>query len=201
MEKKGILLVFSGPSGAGKGTICRAVRQGDPSLRLSVSATTRLPRKGEVDGVDYFFLKEKEFREMIANGQFLEWAEVYGNYYGTPVDFVRQELEQGRDVILEIDIQGALQVKKKFPEAVLIFIAPPSKTELITRLFARGTDSAGEVQKRINCTAAELKLADRYDYIIVNDDLDRALNKVQAIITAEKSRPRFFNTYYSRFES
>jgi len=198
--EKGILLVISGPSGAGKGTICRAVRQSDPSLRLSVSATTRSPRKGEVNGIDYFFLNEKEFREMIAGGQFLEWAEVYGNYYGTPVNYVRQELERGRDVILEIDIQGALQVKKKFPEAVLVFIAPPSKTELIARLSARGTDSAGEIAKRINCTAAELKLADRYDYIIVNDDLDRALNKVRAIITAEKSRPRFFNTGYSRFE-
>lgn len=201
MEKKGLLLVFSGPSGAGKGTICRAVKQKNPSLRLSISATTRPPRKGEVDGVDYFFLKEKEFKKMIEGGRLLEWAEVYGNYYGTPVDFVQAELDRGNDVILEIDTQGALQVKKKFPEAVLIFIAPPSRSELISRLESRGTDSAGEIQKRLSCTTVEMGLANRYDYIVINDDIEQALGKINAIITAEKSRPRFFKSYFAQFQN
>ena len=199
MKRKGILLVFSGPSGAGKGTVCSALRRDDPGFRLSVSATTRPPRSGELDGVHYFFLKRDDFRKMIDEGQLLEWAEVYGNYYGTPRRFVQETLDRGEDVILEIDIQGALQVKEKFPEAVLIFIAPPSMAELRSRLTARGTDSREEIERRLGCTVAEMKLAGRYDYIVINDEITRALDKVRAIITAEKSRPRYFTSFFEQF--
>lgn len=199
MKRKGVLLVFSGPSGAGKGTVCKALKQGNPVFRLSISATTRLPRSGEVDGVHYYFLKKDIFKEMIEDGQLLEWAEVYGNYYGTPRRFVQEALEQGNDVILEIDIQGALQVKEKFPEAVLIFIAPPSKTELESRLISRGTDSREEIQKRLSCTVGEMKLASRYDYIVINDEVLRAVKTVRAILTAERSRPQYFKSFFAEF--
>lgn len=199
MERKGVLLVFSGPSGAGKGTICRVLQQDNPAFRLSVSATTRPPRSGEVDGVHYHFLKREVFKEMIEDGQLLEWAEVYGNYYGTPRRFVREALDQGNDVILEIDIQGALQVKEKFPEAVLIFIAPPSRSELESRIVSRGTDSLEEIQKRLSYTTGEMKLASRYDYLVINDEVMRAVDKVRAIITAEKSRPRHFESFFAQF--
>ena len=199
MDRKGILLVLSGPSGAGKGTICRALQQDSPALVLSVSATTRPPRSGEVDGVHYHFLEREVFQEMIEDDQLLEWAEVYGHYYGTPRRFVLDTLEEGKDLILEIDIQGALQVKEKFPESVLIFIAPPSKPVLISRLFARGTDAPEEIQKRLSCTASEMKLAGRYDYLVLNDQVTRALETIRSIILAEKSRPRYFTSFIAQF--
>jgi len=200
MVKKGVLLVFSGPSGAGKGTICKALQQDNPSLRLSVSATTRPPRIGEVDGVHYYFLKREAFKKMIQNEELLEWAEVYGNFYGTPRRFVKEALDQGYDVILEIDIQGALQVKEKIPEAVLIFIAPPSKSELEARLTSRGTDSPEEIQKRLSCTISEMELARRYDYIVINDNIRQALEKIRAVITAEKLRPRYHEPFFAQFK-
>jgi len=199
--RKGVLLIFSGPSGAGKGTICKALQQENPSLRLSVSATTRPPRIGEVDGVHYYFLKRETFQEMIQNEDFLEWAEVYGNYYGTPGRFVKEALDQGEDVILEIDIQGALQVKEKIPEAVLIFIAPPSKSELESRLTFRGTDSPEEIQKRLNRVSAEMELARRYDYIVINDSVMHVLEKIRAVITAEKLRPRYQEAFFHSFKN
>ncbi len=188
MGKKGLLLIISGPSGAGKGTIVKALRREIPTLIVSISATTRQARGGEVDGVDYFFLERDIFNKMIDEGQLLEWAQVYGNYYGTPRHFVLEALERGNDVILEIDIQGALQVKKKLPEAVLVFIAPPSRTELQQRLFGRKSDSREEIEKRLQCTAGEMKLAAGYDYIVVNDSIRRAIDNIQAIILAEKCR-------------
>ncbi len=197
-EEKGILLVFSGPSGVGKGTICRALQQDDPSLQLSVSATTRPPRKGEVDGIQYYFLSKDSFTKMIEEGQLLEWAEVYGYYYGTPRRFVQETLDRGNDVMLEIDIQGALQVKEKFSEAVLIFIVPPTRSELISRLVSRGTDSPKEIKKRLGCTSAEIKLASHYDYIVINDEIQSVLNKIRAIITAEKSRPRHYKKFINQ---
>ncbi|OPX86774.1 MAG: Guanylate kinase [Pelotomaculum sp. PtaB.Bin104] len=196
---KGILFVVSGPSGTGKGTICKALLDGDPALRLSISTTTRSPRIGEVEGEHYFFLTKEIFSQMIREGQFLEWAEVYGNYYGTSRQFVLETLEQGSDVILEIDIQGALQVKEKFPEAVLIFVSPPSMSELKERLIVRGTDSLAEIEKRLSYTADELKLAGRYDYVVINDNLAKAVEKVRAIITAEKSRPWHFKAFFAQF--
>ncbi len=199
MGKKGLLLVFSGPSGAGKGTICRALLNEMPSLRLSVSATTRPPRSGEVEGKHYFFLKREVFKKMIEEGQLLEWAEVYGNYYGTPLQYVQKTLAGGSDVILEIDIQGALQVKEKFPEAVLVFIVPPSKSDLRLRLLNRGADAEGEVAKRLASVSSEMIFAGRYDYIIINDVIDSAVSNARAIIRAEKSRPDFLEDFLVNF--
>ncbi|HOV78497.1 MAG TPA: guanylate kinase [Bacillota bacterium] len=199
MDKKGMLLVFSGPSGAGKGTVCKALLEDNPNLLLSVSATTRPPRTGEIDGVNYFFLKHDQFEKMIEDNQLLEWAKVYGNYYGTPGGFVQESLAQGYDVILEIDTQGALQVKEKIPEAVLIFIAPPSFFHLRERLTGRRTDSEDDIKRRLSSVAEEMKMASRYDYIVVNDDVEKAANKVCAIISAEKSRSRHFNRFISQF--
>ena len=188
MVEKGLLLIISGPSGAGKGTIVKELRRALPNLYISISATTRLPRGSEVDGIDYYFLERAVFDKMIKEGQLLEWAEVYGNFYGTPCNSVQEALERGNDVILEIDIQGALQVKKKLPEAVLIFIAPPSKTELKQRLIGRKSDSLGEIEKRLKCMTGEMKLAAGYDYFIINDSINRAIDNIQAIISAEKCR-------------
>jgi len=199
VKKKGLLLVLSGPSGAGKGTVCRALLKDQPSLRLSVSATTRPPRQGEVDGVDYFFLDNEVFQNLIKEGQLLEYAEVYSNYYGTPLRFVDDGLAEGSDIILEIDIQGALQVKEKYPMAVLIFIAPPSRHELEKRLYSRGADSSEVIKNRLRCTAGEMKLANRYDYILINDDVERVVEKIKSIITAEKSRPRYFESFLDSF--
>jgi len=192
LERKGLLLVISGPSGAGKGTLCRALLKSDPALSLSISVTTRSPRPGEVDGTDYFFMEKDSFEKMIKDGQFLEWAFVYGNYYGTPFEFVQESLRLGKDILLEIDIQGALQVKEKFPEAVLIFIAPPSLSVLEARLVSRGADSKEEIRKRLSSTAGEMALARQYDYVVINDKVARAVKNIKAIITAEKSRPRLF---------
>lgn len=197
--RKGLLLVLSGPSGAGKGTVCRSLLKNDPSLRLSVSATTRPPRQGEVHGVDYFFLELEAFKKMIEDGRLLEYAEVYNNYYGTPLSFVEEALEEGRDIILEIDIQGALQVKEKYPGAVLIFIAPPSRYDLEKRLVSRGADSGEVIEKRLRCAAGEMKLAYRYDYIIINDEVERVVDKIKSILTAEKSRPRYFEAFLKGF--
>ena len=138
---KGVLLVVSGPSGAGKGTICQMLRDQLPDLGYSISVTTRTPRTGEVDGESYFFKTIPEVKQMIEKGELLEYAEVYGNYYGTPRKYVEEQLESGRDVLLEIDIQGALQIKKRFPEGVFVFIVPPSLDELSARIYKRGTDS------------------------------------------------------------
>ncbi len=199
MDRKGLLLVFSGPSGTGKGTVCKALMKGSSGLCLSVSATTRLPRKGEVKSDSYFYLLEEDFKKMVRDGQFLEWAEVYGNYYGTPLPFVQEAMDRGDDIMLEIDIQGAFQVKEKIPEAVLIFVAPPSMTELRQRLTERAADSPGEIKKRSDCAIDEMKLAVKYDYIIINDELALAVEQARAIITAEKCRSRHFKSYLAEF--
>ncbi|WP_088555018.1 guanylate kinase [Calderihabitans maritimus] len=187
---QGLLIVISGPSGAGKGTLCSALQRKMPNLRYSISATTRPPRKGEIDGVNYYFFSKEEFLKKVEAGEFLEWAEVYGNYYGTLKSEVGKLLKQGADVLLEIDIQGAMQIKKKFPQAVFIFIVPPSLEELRKRIIKRGTDSPEVIEKRLRCAADELSFIDEYDYVVVNDELEKALDKLVAIITAEKCRSR-----------
>ena len=191
---KGVLLVVSGPSGAGKGTICSMLREQLPDLGYSVSVTTRQPRTGEVDGVNYFFKTVDEVKEMISKDELLEYAEVYGNYYGTPRDYVMKQLEAGKDVLLEIDIQGALQVKKRFPEGVFVFIVPPSLDELSARIYKRGTDSENVIKRRLASAASELTYAAEYDYIIVNDVAEKAADKVLTIMEAE--RYRVARTYF-----
>jgi guanylate kinase len=190
--RKGILIVISGPSGAGKGTVNRALLSLLSDLSYSISATTRLPRNGETNGVNYYFVTGEKFQEMIAADKLLEWAKVYDNYYGTPRQAVEKMLEEGRDVVLEIDIQGALQVKEKYPDAVLIFIAPPSPAELERRLRRRGADAPQEIEKRLRSAAAEMSLAGRYDYVVVNDEVERAVSKICSIITAEKCRSQYY---------
>ena len=188
MKPQGVLLVLSGPSGAGKGTICHKLREKRNDLSYSVSATTRAPRKGEVDGKDYFFITIDRFKEMIANDEMLEYAEIYGNYYGTPKPYVMDILGHGKDVVLEIDPQGALQIKKHFPDAVFVFIVPPSLDELTQRIYNRGTDSEEVIKRRLSAATSELEYSSKYDYIIVNDEVEKATNKVSNIIDAERNR-------------
>ena len=191
---QGVLLVVSGPSGAGKGTICQILREQLPDLGYSISVTTRQPRVGEVDGKSYFFKTVPEVQKMIAKGELLEYAEVYGNYYGTPRKYVMDLLQSGHDVLLEIDIQGALQIKERFPEGVFVFIVPPSLDELSARIYKRGTDSEEVIKRRMASAASELTYAAKYDYIIVNDIATKAANKVLTIMEAE--RYRVARTYF-----
>lgn len=188
MGQQGILIVLSGPSGTGKGTICRELLAMYPNLNYSISATTRAPRNGEIHGVNYLFIAKEKFQSMIENDELLEWAEVYGNYYGTPRRYVMEMLHSGKDVVLEIDIQGAMQVKEKFPEGVFIYIVPPSIDELADRIYKRGTDSTEVIQKRLSSVSIELASAYHYHYVVVNDNLQEAVTKVEAIIAAEKCR-------------
>lgn len=183
-----LLVVLSGPSGAGKGTLCRALLLAMPGLRYSVSATTRPPRPGEVEGENYFFVRPDRFREMREAGEFLEWAEVYGHCYGTPRRAVEEMLARGEDVILEIDIQGALQVKRIFPQGVYIFVAPPSLEELARRITGRGADSPEAIARRLASAGEELTHVSQYDYVVVNDRVEDAVAKLRAIIVAEKCR-------------
>lgn len=189
-HRDGKLFVISGPSGAGKGTICKALMEdSDPArLALSVSMTTRQPREGEVHGVHYFFVTMEEFLQTIEEDGFLEHAEVYGNRYGTPKAMVLEQLSKGVDVILEIDIQGALNVKKAYPEGIFIFILPPSMAELRKRLTGRGTDSPEQIDLRLSKTLSEIAYIEEYDYCVVNGELDEAVRRVKAILIAEHSR-------------
>lgn len=180
---KGRLFVISGPSGTGKGTICNELVK-DDKIRLSVSMTTRSPREGEIDKVSYFFASKEEFLEKIDADGFLEYAEVFGNYYGTPKMEVLELLDEGIDVLLEIDVQGALQIKSTYPEAVLVFILPPSMKELRSRLSGRGTEAPEVVEHRLSKAAHEISFATQYDYAIVNDSLDEAIDNVKLVIKA-----------------
>ena len=167
MSDRGLLIVISGPSGAGKGTICANIRKEMPNLVYSVSMTTRAPRVGEEEGVNYFFRSKEEFETLLSENAFLEYAKVYDNYYGTPKQHVMDLLDDGKSVLLEIDIQGAMQVKERFSDAVFIYIVPPSLTELSERLHNRGTDAKEVIDKRLSLACSELALAHRYDYIVV----------------------------------
>lgn len=187
-NNRGVLIVISGPSGAGKGTICKALLEKHKNIYLSVSATTRLPREGEVEGVNYYFLTKDDFEEKVRNNGFLEYANVHGNFYGTPKVNVEKMLEDGKDVILEIDIQGALQVKENFKEGVFIFILPPSMEELKQRIIKRGSETEESLMTRFKNAYKEINYVSKYNYAVVNDTLEVAVAKVEGIITAEKCR-------------
>jgi guanylate kinase len=187
-NERGILIVLSGPSGVGKGTVCKSLRQCAPELVYSVSATTRAPRQGEVDGVNYFFKTKEQFQKMIQENQMLEWAEYVGNYYGTPRKFVEETLNAGKDIILEIEVQGALKVKHTFPEGVFVFLLPPSMDELKSRIVGRGTDSQESIRNRMSVAVDEIRLMEQYEYAIVNDHVEHACSSIQSIIVAEHCR-------------
>lgn len=182
---RGILIVLSGPSGVGKGTVCNALRKVSTDLIYSVSATTRTPRQGEIDGVNYFFKTREQFQQLIDADEMLEWAEYVNNYYGTPKRFVEETLRSGKDVILEIEVQGALKVKQKFPEGVFIFLLPPSLDELQNRIVTRGTETDEVIRSRMSVAVDEIRLMEHYDYAIVNDRVETACAKIQAILLAE----------------
>ncbi len=191
VKNTGKLFVLSGPSGAGKGTICKRLLEETDKLDLSVSMTTRKPRVGETEGVSYFFTEKEVFQEHIKKGNLLEYAEVYGNYYGTPKTPVLDKLSRGIDVILEIDMQGALKVKESYPDGVFIFILPPSMTELRKRLTGRGTETAEAIELRLGEALKELSYIDKYDYCVVNGVLEEAVARVKAIVVAEHSKVAF----------
>ena len=190
MKSSGLLIVISGPSGAGKGTLCKELRDAMPELNYSVSVTTRAPRVGEKEGINYYYIDKTKFEEMIAENELLEWAKVYDNYYGTPKKQVMEYIEQGEDIVLEIDIQGAMNIKKQYPQGVFVFIVPPSIRELEERITKRGTESAESIKKRLSCASEELSYVTEYDYVVVNDSLTKAAEKLKAIIVAEKCRPQ-----------
>jgi len=189
-SRRGKLIVIAGPSGVGKGSVVKRLLARDPeALVLSVSATTRPPRPSEVDGRDYAFLDEATFRGLADHGGLLEWADVFGSLYGTPVAPVDQQLRSGRDVILEIDVQGAAQIRERAPDALLIFLAPPSLADLEARLRGRGTESEDRITERLEKAAWEIAQATWFEYVVVNDDLGRATDEVAAIIVASRSEP------------
>ncbi|WP_096199309.1 guanylate kinase [Bacillus sp. FJAT-45350] len=195
-KEKGLLIVLSGPAGVGKGTVCGALRQEDTNIQYSVSATTRNPREGEVDGVNYFFRSRDEFENMIVNDQLLEWAEYVGNYYGTPIDYVKETINKGTDIILEIEVQGALKVKERFPEGVFIFLMPPSLAELRSRIVGRGTETEDIINKRMTVAKEEIDMMKKYDYVVENDQVDLAVDRIKAIVTAEHcKRERLIEKY------
>jgi len=187
MSRQGILTVVSGFSGAGKGTLMKALLK-KYDYGLSISATTRAPRVGEEDGREYFFLTRERFESMIEQGELIEWAEYVGNYYGTPKKYVTDQLEAGKDVILEIEVQGALHVKELFPNALLLFITPPNAMELKNRLVNRGTETMDKIEQRLSRASEEAIYMNDYDYIVVNDDLDECVERLNEIIENEHSR-------------
>ncbi|MEQ3354159.1 MULTISPECIES: guanylate kinase [Aedoeadaptatus] len=185
---KGFLLVLSGPSGSGKGTVSEALMAKNHEVKFSTSVTTRKPRSMEVDGENYFFKTEEEFKDMVKNDELLEYAHVHTNYYGTPKEFVFQEIEKGEIVLLEIDVQGALQIKDKYKEAVFIFLLPPTMEELKHRIVSRGTESEKDIETRFANAFKELDFVGKYDYFVVNDKVDQAVKDIENIIAAEKLR-------------
>lgn len=201
----GILVVLSGPSGVGKNTLVKKGLEKIDRVTYSISATTRQPRNGEKDGVDYFFMSKEEFQERIQQDEFLEWAEVYGNFYGTPRGYVESMLKSGIDVLLDIDIQGAASIRKKVPNAISVFLLPPSADELMNRLIGRGTDSKSVILNRMSHVLDEIKSIPHYDYVIVNADITEAIEQLKAIIIAERCRvgrtnfSELFNEFEEKF--
>jgi len=187
-KKRGSLIILSGPSGAGKGTIHNELLKHDSNLKLSVSMTTRKPRDDEVEGVDYFFVTEEEFKKEIENNSFLEYAEVHGNYYGTLKREVERDIDNGYDALLEIDIQGAINIKAQKEDGIFIFIMPPSMKELKNRLVKRGTETKDALIERFKNAYKEVNEMSKYNYVVINDELDLAVKKVEAILIAERCR-------------
>lgn len=202
LDDKGLLIVLSGPSGVGKGTVRKALfDREDHNLVYSISMTTRKPRKGEVDGREYFFVSREKFEANIKEEKFLEYAEFVGNYYGTPIDEVKKQMSLGNEVVLEIEIDGALQVREKMKDAVFVFIAPPSIDALYDRLKGRGTETDEVIAERIEKAKRELTLAYKYDYIVINDTVDNAADRIMAIIRAEHAKTeRSIHKYMSLLE-
>ncbi len=188
INKKGLLLVVSGPSGTGKGTICKDIVAKHEDINLSISATTRNPRVGEVEGKSYFFKTKEEFEAMVDRGEFLEHAMIYDNYYGTPKKAIFDELNMGRDVILEIEMQGAMQIKEVYPQAVFIFVLPPSLQELRNRIVGRGTETEEQIEKRFNSAYDEIKLLGDYDYFIFNNIVEKSAEEILNILEVEKNK-------------
>ncbi|WP_409253649.1 guanylate kinase [Bacillus sp. SCS-153A] len=189
MKEKGLLIVLSGPSGVGKGTVRKEIfSQEDTQFEYSISMTTRLPREGEVDGVDYFFKTREEFESLIEQGKLLEYAEFVGNYYGTPEDYVRETINNGKDVFLEIEVEGAKQIREKFPEGLFIFLAPPSLSELQNRITTRGTETEELILNRMTTARKEIEMMDLYDYVVENDKVENATEKIKSIVQAEHCR-------------
>lgn len=197
MSKRGMLIVLSGPSGVGKGTVRKALfSQPGNDFQYSVSMTTRQPRPGEVNGKDYFFVSKEEFEQHIHEGQMLEYAKYVDNYYGTPLKYINDTLDEGKDVFLEIEVNGAMQVRSKCPDGVFIFLTPPDLMELRQRLIHRGTDSMEVINKRIHKAFGEIQMMQNYDYAVVNDQVDNAVTKIKDIIRSERLRvPRVMPDY------
>lgn len=200
MQEKGLLIVLSGPSGVGKGTVRKKIfSQADTAFEYSISVTTRKPREGEVDGVDYFFKSREEFEALIRNGKLLEYAEFVGNYYGTPVDYVRQTLDKGKDVFLEIEVKGARQVREKFPEGLFIFLMPPSLSELKNRIVTRGTETEDIIHNRMLTAREEIEMMKLYDYVVVNDQVELACERIKSIVVAEHCRRERVEQVYKKW--
>lgn len=196
IDKKGVLFVLSGPSGVGKGTVREKLFEESTDLRYSISMTTREKRAGEINGVDYFYKTKEEFEELIKQNQLLEHAQYVSNYYGTPKDYVEETLNSGQDVFLEIEVQGALQVQENFPEAVFIFLFPPSLEELKNRIVSRGTESEELVLNRLKEAKKEIDMMYKYDYVVVNDNVSDAVLKVKSVITSEHCKQERFSVEY-----
>lgn len=188
MKEKGLLLVISGFSGAGKGTVVKRLLELHNDYALSISATTRSPREGEQNGREYFFKSTEEFESMIDNSELIEYAKYVSNYYGTPKAYVEEQLEAGKNVILEIEIQGALNIKKMYPDAVLLFIMPPSAEELERRLVGRGTEDEATIKARLQRASDEAKGVENYNYIVINDDVDACVETINSIVSSEKKK-------------
>jgi guanylate kinase len=189
MSERGLLIVLSGPSGVGKGTVRKAIFESDANdFQYSVSMTTRNKREGEIEGVDYYFRTREEFEALIEAGEMLEYAEYVGNYYGTPLSYVQKTLDKGKDVFLEIEVQGAKQVKEKVPDGVFIFLTPPDLAELRSRITGRGTDSAEVIDERMRVAREEIEMMALYDYAVVNDEVPKAVQRIREIISSEHFR-------------
>ena len=191
MEQQGILAVVSGFSGAGKGTLMKELLKRYDNYALSTSATTRSPREGEADGREYFFISQERFQQMIEEDRLIEYAQYVNHYYGTPKDYVMQQMAQGKDVILEIEIQGALKVKKRFPDALLLFVTPPSAEELCRRLVGRGTETLEVINARLRRAAEEASGMEAYDYLLINDEIDRCVEEMHNLIQLQHRRTAF----------